>query len=174
MQSNYSKNEKWYVLYTAPRAEKQVEMRLRDLNLDVFLPLHKSPRKWSDRIKIVEIPLFSSYVFVHTQHEKLYQLLSVPGVVRIIFFSGVPAVITTKEINAIRKFVEQTQGLKYTFEVNDEIKIALGPMKDVCGRVIKVGKKHIVLTVEQIGITVVAAIDQVIKNKSKEIEINYQ
>ncbi|HRZ97883.1 MAG TPA: UpxY family transcription antiterminator [Paludibacter sp.] len=163
MQSKNVRAEKWYVLYTSPRAEKQVEMRIKELDIEVFLPLHKSPRRWSDRIKIVEIPLYSSYIFVHTSHEKLYQLLKIPGVARIVFFCGLPAVVSPKEINAIRSFLVQTEGLSYTFEIDDEIRIALGPLKDLCGRIKKIGKKYIVLSVEQIGMTVVAGLDQVVK-----------
>lgn len=57
-------NLKWYVLYTAPRAEKQVENRIRGMGVICWLPLRKSPRAWSDRVKIVEMPLFPSYIFV--------------------------------------------------------------------------------------------------------------
>ncbi len=165
MQSYKIESQKWYVLYTSPRAEKQVEIRIKETGTEVFLPLHKSPRRWSDRIKIVEVPLYSSYIFVHTSLENLYQLIRIPGVARIVYFCGEPAVVYPKEINAIRRFLEQTEGLDYTFEINDEIKIALGPFKDMCGKVKKIGKKYIILTIDQIGITVVARTDQVVKDK---------
>ena len=53
----------WYVLYTAPRAEKQVRDRINALGVECWLPLHRAPRVWSDRVKIVELPLFNSYLF---------------------------------------------------------------------------------------------------------------
>ena len=52
-----SNKQNWYVLYTAPRAEKQVKQRLDAQGIKSWLPLHKTPRVWSDRVKIVEIPL---------------------------------------------------------------------------------------------------------------------
>ena len=55
-------NTNWNVLYTAPRAEKQVKERIAALGVECFLPLHRTPRVWSDRVKIVEVPLFSSYI----------------------------------------------------------------------------------------------------------------
>ena len=48
-------NTNWNVLYTAPRAEKQVKERIAALGVECFLPLHRTPRVWSDRVKIVEV-----------------------------------------------------------------------------------------------------------------------
>lgn len=77
----------WYVLYTAPRAEKQVKERIDLLGVECWLPLHRTPRVWSDRVKIVEIPLFSSYVFVRCTDAVLRDLLKVYGVIRIVFIT---------------------------------------------------------------------------------------
>jgi len=58
--------EKWYALYTRPRAEKLVFQRLIEEGIETFLPLQKTYRMWSDRKKLIEKPLLSSYVFVMT------------------------------------------------------------------------------------------------------------
>src|SRR5512140_1670119 len=58
----------WYALYTRPRAEKMVYSRLEEGGIEAFLPLYKTLRKWSDRKKLVEKPLFSSYVFVNVNN----------------------------------------------------------------------------------------------------------
>ena len=55
---------KWYAIYTNPRAEKLVHLRLEETGVEAFLPLQKTYRQWSDRKKLVEKPLLSSYVFV--------------------------------------------------------------------------------------------------------------
>ena len=72
-------SEKWYVLYTAPRAEKQVDQRLKKEGITTFLPLHLSPRRWSDRIKLIEVPLFSSYIFIYTAEFSFTGLLQCRG-----------------------------------------------------------------------------------------------
>ncbi len=51
-------NSNWYVAYTYPKAEKRVQTRVRELGIDSFLPLRKVRKKWSDRVKIIEEPLF--------------------------------------------------------------------------------------------------------------------
>ena len=62
-------NPKWYAIYTRPRWEKKVDLLLKDQGLESYCPLNKVKRKWSDRIKLVEEPLFKSYVFVRTDEK---------------------------------------------------------------------------------------------------------
>lgn len=78
----------WYVLYTAPRAEKQVRDRINALGVECWLPLHRAPRVWSDRVKIVELPLFNSYLFVRCTDPELRNLTRVYGVARIVYYNG--------------------------------------------------------------------------------------
>jgi transcription antitermination factor NusG len=153
----------WYVVYTAPKAEKQVEQRLINQGFEVFLPLHLTPRKWSDRIKMVEMPLFPSYLFVLTRKSDLYDLVRVPGLARIVYFEGEPAVVRPQEIRAIRQFLECANGKSCSLELDDEVKVAVGPMKDAGGRVIKIGKKYAVLLLDKLGLQVQVALDAVVK-----------
>ncbi len=158
-------SKKWYVLYTSARAEKQVELRLKKEGIDVFLPLHLSPRRWSDRIKMIEVPLFPSYIFVRTSDPELRKLLMIPGVSRIVFYSGSPAVVKEKEIQAIRDFLGQVRSRELNFSIDDEVLIACGPLKDISGKIKKIGKNQYLLHLEQLGLTVHVGVDQVIKIK---------
>jgi len=94
----------WYLLYTASRAEKQVEQRIKLEGVEVFLPMHLTPRKWSDRVKMVEVPLFSSYIFVRTIDEVLRSLVRINGVSHIVYYNGAPAIVRQKEIDNIIAF----------------------------------------------------------------------
>ena len=107
---------KWYVLYTMSHAEKQVEQRLKALSVETFLPLHLSPRKWSDRIKLVEIPIFPSYIFVKTTDSKLRSLLYVQGISKIVFYDGKPARLRDSEIAQIKEFLEKAQTRDISFK----------------------------------------------------------
>ncbi len=153
----------WYVVYTAPRAEKQVQQRLTEQGVEVFLPIHLSPRKWSDRIKMVEMPLFPSYLFVMTRKSDLYELVRIPGLARIVYFEGEPAVVRPQEIRAIRQFLECASGKACRLELDDEVRVAIGPMKDAGGKVIKIGKKYVVLLLDKLGLQVQVALDAVVK-----------
>ena len=97
----------WNVLYTAPRAEKQVKERIEALGVECFLPLHRTPRVWSDRVKIVEVPLFNSYIFVRCPDDVLRDLLRVYGVVRIVFYNKKPAIVKKIKKNHLLLYLEQ-------------------------------------------------------------------
>ena len=56
--------KKWYALYTKPRWEKKIDSVLIRKGVESWCPLQKIERQWSDRKKIIEDPLFKSYVFV--------------------------------------------------------------------------------------------------------------
>lgn len=156
----------WYVLYTAPRAEKQVRERILALGVECWLPLHRAPRAWSDRVKIVELPLFNSYIFVRCSGLKLMELPRVYGVVRIVYYDGKPAVIRQKEIDAIQEFLDRASELALC--PGEEVEILCGAMKHVSGKVKKIKKNHLVLYLEQLGATVCVKLDHVApKNRLK-------
>jgi transcription antitermination factor NusG len=155
----------WYVLYTAARSEKQVEHRLLSMGIETFLPLHYSKRKWSDRYKVVEIPLFSSYIFVNTSNLILRTLTSLTGVSRIVYYLGQPAKVRQTEITAIKKFLIEAKEGELIYSIDEEVLIGCGPLKDISGKIKKISKKYIVLYIEQLGTTVYVKMDQVLKQK---------
>lgn len=151
----------WYVLYTAPRAEKKVADRLTSAGIVSWLPLHRSPRVWSDRVKMVDMPLFNSYVFVNCNETELRKLLGFYGVVRIVYYDGKPAVVRQIEIDGIKQFLEEAACHELT--VGEEVEILCGAMKHVSGRVKKIKKSHLVLFIEQLGATVCVDLSDVAK-----------
>lgn len=148
--------EKWYALYTNPRAEKKVGFELIKRGFESYLPLQTTLKQWSDRKKKVEIPLFNSYIFVRTDFEKNYHsILEIPGIVKFVKFGA--------EINSIRdEQIEQIKLLLSNFddiEVNNEIigvkesvEIIAGPLKGYKGITIESqGNKNFAIEIEQIG-----------------------
>jgi transcription antitermination factor NusG len=142
----------WYVLYTSPRAEKKVQTRLDEQQIETYLPLHKAPRAWSDRVKMVDKPLFSSYIFVKCHDVQLYSLLHIYGVARIVYYCGRPAIIHQKEIDAIRDFL--VQAAERPLCIGEEAEILSGSMKHVSGKIQKIKKNYLILYIEQLGATV--------------------
>ena len=153
----------WYALYTSPRAEKQVEKRLKEMGIKAFLPLHLAPRRWSDRIKMVEVPLYPSYIFVNIDDHKIRECIGVQGVARIVYYNGVPAVITDQEIVAMQSFLEHARAKEVNYAIGEDVLIACGALKDISGKIKRIGKKYLVLHLAQIGITISVTIDRVIK-----------
>lgn len=151
----------WYVLYTNPRAEKQVLNRMEARGVTCWLPLHRSPRVWSDRVKVVEVPLFNSYLFVYCAESELRDLLRVYGVVRIVYYNGKPAVVRQTEIDAIKDFLEQAADRVLC--PGEEVEILCGAMKHVSGKVKKIKKHYLILYIEPLGATVCVKLDEVAK-----------
>jgi transcription antitermination factor NusG len=153
----------WYVLYTSPRAEKQVKIRLEQLDSvdEVFLPIHLCPKVWSDRVKIVETPLFNSYIFVRCNKTVIHNLLSVYGVSRIVYYDRNPAIVRSREILNIKKFLELAA--KRELIIGDNVNIVGGAFKEKSGKILSITKKEIVLSLNQINATISVKLDIVTK-----------
>ena len=95
----------WYVLYTMPRHEKKVAERLVQAGYTVYCPLQKVRRQWSDRKKVVEEPLFTSYIFIQIEDSIRDTVFSFPGILRYLFWLNKPARVRSAEIEAIKKYL---------------------------------------------------------------------
>ena len=133
---------RWYAIYTNPRAEKQVRDRLQEADVEVFLPLQKTFRIWSDRKKLVEVPLLSSYVFVRVTAKDFPKVYKVPGVVRFVTFEGQPASIPQKQIDNLRLLINSDTDIEVTserFEKGDNVEVVRGALAGLTGELIKTG-----------------------------------
>ncbi|GAB1375102.1 hypothetical protein MASR1M46_19920 [Bacteroidales bacterium] len=140
----------WYVLYTAARAEKQVAARIEAEGVEVYLPLHRLKRKWSDRIKVVEEPLFRSYVFVKCDEHILYNLKQIPGVANFIWYDRRPARVRDEEIEAIREFLVYAENRELVTS-GDRVQILCGSFEKREGRVLWADGKVASLYLEELG-----------------------
>lgn len=135
--------KKWFVFYTKSRHEKKVLDFLEKSLFEVFLPLHKVVRQWSDRKKRVEVPLFNSYIFVRVPEHQIPDVLKIPGVSWNIKLGDKPAVLREEEFDIIKRFIAsgfflETSSLERDeFKTGDRAKVIDGPLRGVVGRVFK-------------------------------------
>jgi transcription antitermination factor NusG len=92
----------WYAVYTNARHEKAVADQLTFKEIEVFLPTIVVVSSWKDRKMKLQKPAFPGYVFTKICLSKRGRVISVPGVVRILSFNGVPARLDEAEIENIR------------------------------------------------------------------------
>ena len=92
----------WIALYTKARHEKVVASELEKKGFEIYLPLLRVRRKWSDRKRWVEFPLFKSYLFVRVNNDDKVFLGNTPGLVRVVRFGKKNAIVKESSINAIR------------------------------------------------------------------------
>ena len=145
----------WYAVYTKPRWEKKVAALLVQQGLEGYCPLNRCSRQWSDRKKTVEIPLFTSYVFVRIDEEEKDAIRRTPGILNFVYWNGKPAVLRNEEIEAIRDFVTANENIVLTslkMEVGATIEIPEGVFKGQTGEVLKIEKKRVEILLHQLGI----------------------
>lgn len=97
--------ERWFALRVKSRCEKVVVTRVQHKGLEGFLPLYESRRRWSDRPKSVELPLFPGYVFCRLDPHHRLPLLTIPGVLHLVGSGKIPIPIDDREIAAIQRAV---------------------------------------------------------------------
>jgi transcription antitermination factor NusG len=133
-------NEAWYALKVRPRLEKQVSMNLSAKGYELFLPLYKRKTRWSDRIKVLEEPLFSGYLFCQFDVTKRLPILQTPGVRSVVGIGKCPEPIDVEEIEAIRRVV--SAGLNYQphpyLTVGDAVRVEHGALMGLVGLVTQV------------------------------------
>src|SRR5216684_5323428 len=153
----------WYVVYTKPRWEKKVYSLLEERGFEAYCPLNKVSKKWSDRMKWVEEPLFKSYVFVHISEMEQTKVRMTGGVVNFVYWLGKPAIVLDKEIQIIRKFLNEYTDVRaepLDLEMNDKIKIQRGLLMNKEARVVKVLNNKVKVIIESIGYSLIAVIDR--------------
>eukprot|EP01089_Gocevia_fonbrunei_P012947 TRINITY_DN3191_c0_g3_i3.p1 TRINITY_DN3191_c0_g3~~TRINITY_DN3191_c0_g3_i3.p1 ORF type:complete len:160 (-),score=22.24 TRINITY_DN3191_c0_g3_i3:137-616(-) len=155
----------WYVLYVQSRKEKKVAEMLGDLQIEVYCPLVKEIRQWSDRKKTIVSPLFKSYVFVRLPDKERQKVFAVPGVVRYLFWLGKPAMVRDGEIETIKSWLEDDRVEEVTLSKlipGDELHIKNGILKDQKAIIQEVGKRRIRLLIPGLGTIVNAKIKDVV------------
>src|ERR1700722_4057468 len=158
-----SKEKKWYAMYTKPRWEKKVHKLFDEKEVENYCPLNKVRKKWSDRIKVVEEPLFKSYIFVQISEEEKTKVRMTNGVVNFVYWQGKPAVVKEKEINIIKKFLNEYENViaqPITLKSDMKIKIQQGMFMDSEATITKVLNNKVQVIIESIGYSLVAVIDK--------------
>lgn len=154
----------WNVLYTKSKSEKKVFERLSDLGIDAYCPCQRTLKKWSDRKKWVDEPVFKSYIFVKSpdsESQKL-KILNTPGVVRFLYWLGQPAQVRQVEIDEIRSFLGEHQSVEsVSFDVGLKLNVKQGLLKGSEGVVVYQTKNEVVLRVDKLGMSLVARLPKV-------------
>jgi transcription antitermination factor NusG len=154
---------KWFAIYTRPRWEKKVHKLLQQKGIESYCPLNKVHRKWSDRIKLVEEPLFKSYVFLHISEDMRTEVRMTNGVVNFVYWNGKPAIIREKEIEMIKRFLDEHHDVsvvKMEMKPEDKVMVTAGPLMHQEGKVLEARNKTVKVLIESLGYMLVANIDR--------------
>lgn len=156
--------QRWLAIYSKPRWEKKVNKLLQEQGFESYCPLNKVRRKWSDRYKVVEEPLFKSYVFVKVSENERTRVRMTPGVINFLYWNGKPAIVKDKEIRTIQLFLNEYQDIEVLpldLKPLQKVRVTAGPLMDSEGTVLDVTKKTVKLSIESLGYMLVATVDKI-------------
>ena len=140
----------WYALYTRHQHEKSVAGLLCSKGFEVFLPLCRQLRIWSDRRKRIELPLFPCYLFVRANLDRKIDILATCGVHGFVGFRNTPSPIPPSEMEDLRRVVKLAEIEPHPFlRYGDWVRVKSGPFEGIEGVLVRrKGQARLVLSVE--------------------------
>lgn len=130
----------WYVLYTAPRAEKVAQRELSFQGYEVFLPTIKSLRTWKNRQKKwIDEVLFPSYIFVNTEERNLHRICQIDKVMTFLHCGGKPSKVDCNCIHVIKQMLNMDSEITVVpnFNEGETVQIVMGPLAGYEGLLVK-------------------------------------
>jgi len=145
MNTSPQQHPSWFALRIRPKFERLASMTLAGKDYETFLPLYRSRRQWSDRSKVLDVPLFPGYLFCRfNPNDRLMPILTTPGVIAIVSAGHEPVPIPDCEVEAVRTISES--GLPAQpwplLTVGSTVLIHKGPLAGVEGITLDVDRRH--------------------------------
>lgn len=144
----------WYAVRTRPRHEKRVASELEEKGIRIYLPLVTQVRRWSDRRKVIEVPLFSCYAFVHSILD-LQLRLAIYGISGALGFVGPNnqgVAIPDAQIETIQNLMASNVPLTPypLLKVGQRVRVRGGALDGVEGILITQGVRRLVVSVDSV------------------------
>jgi transcription antitermination factor NusG len=163
MQPERSPSTGWFAVQVKPKHEKNVSVALEYKGLEAFLPLYRARRKWSDRVRESQLPLFPGYVFCKFNPLRLTPILSTPGVYDVVRFGRTLATLDSDEIVALQNLMRS--GLPSEpwprLEIGQLVEIEDGPLIGCKGVIVEFKKlPRLVLSVTLLRRSVLVELDR--------------
>jgi len=114
-------------------------------------------------VKLVEEPLFKSYVFVKIAEDDRTAVRMTDGVINFVYWDGKPAIIKEKEIQTIRRFLDEHEHVKLVkmeLKPDQRVRVVAGPLMDQEGKIIEIKHKVARVAIDSLGYLLVADIDK--------------
>jgi transcription antitermination factor NusG len=130
----------WFAAFTSPRHEKRVEQHLTQREVEHYLPIYRSPRKWRNGLKVVlDLPLFPGYIFVRINRTERVRVLEVPGVLAIVGgTAGEMAPLPEAEVEVLRSGLHLRQAEPHPLlTVGQRARIRSGALAGLEGVVVR-------------------------------------
>jgi transcription antitermination factor NusG len=153
----------WYALRIQCRLSSLASATLRGKGYEEFLPLYHARRRWSDRVKQVELPLFPGYLFCQFDVNDRLPILTTPGVIGIVGAGKLPIPVDLEEIEAIRAILRSGLAAQPwpLLCVGSKVYIERGPLAGLEGIITNTDKVYrLVVSVNLLQRSVAVEIDR--------------
>jgi transcription antitermination factor NusG len=130
----------WLVLRTKSRQENIVEGCLTQKRIKVFLPKRTEVRRWKERRKVLETPLFPGYVFVQPHPGQYVDLKYIPGSCGLVLMGNEPAKMPEKDLEGVRIMTRSGVTLSVNAKLipGQRVEVLSGPFTGVQGELVRV------------------------------------
>lgn len=155
---------RWYAAYTRANHEKCVAQQLGAREVEHFLPLYTSMRRWKDRRVQLQLPLFPGYTFVRIALRDRLEVLKVPGVVRLVAFNGTPTPLADGEVERLRRAVAQgVRAEPHPFlTIGRPVRVTAGPLGGYEGILLRRSKSlRVIVSIELIRRSIAVEVDAI-------------
>jgi len=152
----------WYVIRVRSNFEWKASQVLKEKGYEPFVPSYKVRSLWSDRVKVIDRPLFPGYVLCRFDGRTSLPLLQTPGVVQVVNCAGAPLPIDDREVSAVQAMMDSAVPLfpRAFMNVGQRIRINGGPLAGLEGILESFRNGHrIVVSVSLMRRSVAAEID---------------
>jgi transcription antitermination factor NusG len=154
----------WFALQVRTQREIYVAEHLAGKGYETFLPLYTCRKRWSDRVKKVQLPLFPGYLFCRFDPYDRLPILKTPWLLQVVGFSHIPSPIDDAEIEAVRALVGTGAAQPWPFlAVGERVRIESGPLRGVSGILTQFKGEHklvvsVTLLQRSVGVEIISAL----------------
>jgi transcription antitermination factor NusG len=153
----------WFAVRVRSNFEKATAQSLDARGIQCFLPMYKAKRQWSDRVKVVDLPLFSGYVFCQLQDRRFLPVLETPGVVQVVGHGPKPVPVEDHEMAVLHRIAgcgQETMPWPY-LTVGQRVRLRTGALKDVEGILASAeGRDRVVVNIELLQRSVAVSVER--------------
>jgi transcription antitermination factor NusG len=157
------KNRFWFAVKVRGRFEKSVTECIGSKGIETFLPVYSERRRWSDRVKTFEVPLFAGYAFCRIRPADRLPILTIPGVLHFVGFGRELVPVAESEIESIRSLLRSgtTPVPRPYLAEGERVCVAEGPLRGVEGVLLRGGDAdHLVVSINLLQRSVAVTIDR--------------
>jgi transcription antitermination factor NusG len=154
--------KKWLVIYTRPRWEKKIDKLLKQQGIESYCPVNVNQNQWSDRKRIISVPIFTSYVFVKVTLREEFTVLYTMGVMGFVSYMGRPAIVPDNVIEQIKNNLAFYKNVEVVslkdISIGDRVIVKDGVFINKQGQVVQIHGKHVLMVLDNIHCALVTHI----------------